>query len=102
MSSDSQAAQICLLRHLRTEIPPSKAKRKQSILNNVRNKHSFNEENHHQTPYKQNKFNKKTFNPRQILQSEDWCHKCGDSKHIEGLQCSARKYQCRNPHVLSF
>ena len=41
---------------------------------------------------------KKKFNPRQILQSEDRCHKYGDSKHIEGFQCSACKYQCRNCH----
>ena len=40
----------------------------------------------------------KKFNPRQILQSEDRCHKCGDSKHIEGFQCSARKYQWRHCH----
>ena len=45
---------------------------------------------HHQAPYKKNEHeNKKRFNPRQILQSEDRCHKCGDSKHIEGFQCSA-------------
>ena len=42
--------------------------------------------------------NKKVFNARQILQSEDRCHKCGDSKHIERFQCSACKYQCRNCH----
>ena len=41
---------------------------------------------------------RKAFNPRQILQSEDRCHKYGDSKHIEGFQCSACKYQCRNCH----
>ena len=42
--------------------------------------------------------NKKTFNPRQIPQSEGRCHKCGDSKNILGFQCSTRKYQCRNCH----
>ena len=48
-------------------------------------------------PYKKKEFeNKKAFIPRQILQSEDRCHKCGDSKHIEGFQYSAHKYQCRN------
>ena len=41
---------------------------------------------------------KKRFNPRQILQTEERCHKCGDSKHIDRFQCSARKYQCRNCH----
>ena len=58
-----------------------------------------NEDSHQQAPYKKNEFeNKKKFSPRQILQSEDRCHKCGDSKHIEGFQGSACKYQCRHCH----
>ena len=58
-----------------------------------------NKDHHQQAPYKKNEFeNKKKFNPRQILQNEDICYKLGDSKHIEGFQCSARKYQCRNCH----
>ena len=52
MSSDPQAAQIHLLRHQRTETPPNNAKRKQSKQNKFRTKHSFNEENHLQAPYK--------------------------------------------------
>ena len=56
-----------------------------------------NKDNHQQSPCKKNEFeNKKKFNHRQILQSEDSCHKCGDSKHMEQFQCSAQKYQCRN------
>ena len=52
-----------------------------------------NEANHQQAPYKKKEFeNKKAFNPRQIFQSEDRCHKCGDSKHVEGFQCFACKY----------
>ena len=59
----------------------------------------YSNEDQHQAHYKKNDYeNKQKFNPRQILQSEDRCHKCGDSKHIEGFQCSARKYQCRNCH----
>ena len=41
---------------------------------------------------------KKKFNPRQILNSDNRCHKCEDPKCIEGFQCSACKYQCRNCH----
>ena len=44
---------------------------------------------------------KKKFNPRQILNSDDRCHKC-DSKHIEAFQCSAHKYQCRNCHKFGY
>ena len=53
------------------------------------------EANHQQAPYKKREFeNKKAFNPGRFFK-EDKCHKCGDSKHIEGFQCSACKYQCR-------
>ena len=59
-----------------------------------------NEANHQQAPYKKKEFEKKkAFNPRQILQIEDRCHKCGNSKHVEGFQCSACKYLCRNCHI---
>ena len=51
-----------------------------------------NEANHQQAQYK------KKFNPRQILQSADRCHICGDSKHVEAFQCSAHKYLCGNCH----
>ena len=58
-----------------------------------------NEVNQQQAPYKKEEFEKKKgFNPKQILQSEDRCHKCGDSKHIEGFQYSTHKYQCSSCH----
>ena len=101
MSSEPQATQVNLLRHQRTEIKPNKAQSKQFKKNKFRSKNMgySNEDNHHRAFYKKNECeHKKKFNPRQILQSEDRCHKCGDSKHIEGFQCSARKYQCRNCH----
>ena len=93
-----------MVRHQRTEILPNKAKRKQFQNNRSRSKNMrySNEANQQQAPYKKKEFeNKKALNPRQILQSEDRCHKCGDSKHIEGFQCSAHKYQCRNCHKFS-
>ena len=105
MSSDPLATQVNVLRHQRTEIPPNKAKRKQFKNNKFgsKNMEYSNEANHQQAPYKKNEFeNKKAFNSRQILHSEDRCHKCGDSKHIEGFQCSAHKYQCRNCHKIVF
>ena len=100
MSSNSPATQVNLLRHQRTELPPNKAQRKQFKKKKIRPQNmGYSKEEQHQAPYKKNEYeNKKKFNPRQILQSEDRCHKCGDSKHIEGFQSSARKYQCRNCH----
>ena len=101
MSSEPQATQVNLLRHQRTEILPNKAKRKQFNNNKFRSKNMgySNKVNQQQAPYNKKEFeNKKAFNPRQILNSDDRCHKCGDSKHKEGFQCSAFKYQCRNCH----
>ena len=92
---DPEAVQANLLRHQRTELPPSKTYRSQFKKHKSRSKNMkySNEENHHQAQYKKNEFTKKKFNPRQILQSEERCHKCRDSKHIEGFQYSARKHQ---------
>ena len=94
MSSEPQATHVNLLRHQRTEIPTNKSKRKQ-FKNNKPRPQSMgyqSETNQQQAQYK------KKFNPRQILNSDDRCHKCRDSKHIEGFQHSACKYQCRNYH----
>ena len=81
------------MRHQRTELPPSKAQRRQ---NKFRHKTNFNKENHHQDNYKPNELTIKKFNPTQIHQNSDRCHKCGDSLHIEGLRCSPRKAQFKH------
>ena len=58
-----------------------------------------NEANQQQAPYKKKEFeSKKAFNPRKILRNDERCDKCGDSKHIEGFQYSACKYQCKKCH----
>ena len=87
------ATQINLLRHQRKELPPSKAQRRQ---NKFRHKPNFDRENHQQANYKPNEFTRKKFNPTQIHQNSERCHKCGDSQHIEGFRCSARKVQCKH------
>ena len=38
---------------------------------------------------------KKNFDPKQAKSRKDRCSKCGDSKHIEGLKCPAKKFQCK-------
>ena len=100
MSSEPQAAQVNLLRHQRTEISPNRAQRKWFRKNKFRPK-TWGTQMKITIKHLTRKMNMKTrryFNQRQILQSEDKCHKCGASKHIEGFQCSARKYQCGNCH----
>ena len=100
MSSRPQATQVNLLRQQRTEIPPNKSKRKQFNRSRCKNMGYSNEANQQQAPYKKKEFeNKKAFNPKQFLKSDDRCHKCSDLKHIEGFQCSACKYHSRNCHT---
>ena len=90
MFSELQAAQVNLLRQQRTEIPPNKSKQKQ-----FNNKSRSKNVGYSSKAKEQQVSYKKKFNPRQILNSDDRCHKYGDSKHIEGFQCSALKYQYR-------
>ena len=91
VTNEPHATQINLLRHQRTELPPSKAQRRQ---NKFRQK--SNRENHHQANNKPNEFTRKKFNPTQIHQNSERCHKCGDSLHTKGFRRSARKAQCKH------
>ena len=72
VTNEPNATQKNLLRHQRTELPPSKAQRRQ---NKFRYKPNFNGENHHQANYKPNEFTRKEFNPTQIHQNSARCHK---------------------------
>ena len=38
---------------------------------------------------------KKKFDPKQAHTRKDRCSKCGDSKHVEGFKCPAKKFQCK-------
>ena len=33
-----------------------------------------------------------------MYKNKERCQKCGDSIHIEGFQCPAKKYQCKSCH----
>ena len=102
---EPQATQVNLLRHQRTELPPSKFQRKQN--KRYRSRQAPNKQ-HQEDKYKERmsqangRFLK---NPQEYKRRSDHehtrpdrCHESGNSKHIEGFQCSARKYQCRNCH----
>ena len=41
---------------------------------------------------------RRKFDPKQAHRSKDWCSKCGDSRHVEGFKCPAKKYQCKSCH----
>ena len=93
VAGEPSAAQINLLRHQRTEKPPSKAQRKQ---NTFRTKPNCKRENHHQTNYQPMKLPRRSSIQNKFIKILERCHKYGDSKHAEGFQCSARTYQCKH------
>ena len=92
VAGDPQAVQINLLRHQCTELPPSKYKRKKS---SVKPKQS-NHKQHGSENYQVQAHHKKRFDPKSAHNNKDRCSKCGDTAHIEGLQCPAKK---KNIHV---
>ena len=40
----------------------------------------------------------KSFDPKNAHKNKDRCSKCGDSTHVEGFQCLAKKFQCKACH----
>ena len=92
VASDTQAAQINLIIHQQTDLPPGKNNKKQKSFKSRPSSHKrySSENNQHQVP----PFKKK-FDPNQAHSIKDRSSKCGDSKHIEGFKCPARKFQCK-------
>ena len=41
---------------------------------------------------------KKRFDAKNVYKNKERCQKCGDSIHIEGFQCPAKKFQCKSYH----
>ena len=41
---------------------------------------------------------KKSCDAKNVYKNKERCQKCGDSVHIEGFQCPAKKYQCKSCH----
>ena len=50
------------------------------------------------TEQKQASCNKKSFDPRGAYKQKDRYSKCGDSTHLKGFTCPAKKYQCKSYH----
>ena len=99
VADEPSAAQINLVRHQRTEIPPSKAQRKQ---NKFRTKPNFKRENHHQANYQPNEVTKKKFNSKQIHQNTERCHRYGDSKHAQGFNALQEHISANLPQIWAF
>ena len=94
VAGDPQAAQINLLRHQKTELPAGKYKKKRS---SVKPRQS-NNKNQGQEGYHLQVQPKKKFDTSREHNDKTRCSKCGDSVHVEGFQCPAKKYQCKACH----
>ena len=98
MSSEPQASQIHLLRHQRTELPPTKFQRKQNKKYKSRqppNK-TFQEDKYRERmPQTKERFYK---NPQEHTSFENRCSKCGDTPHIENLDALQGRFQCKHCH----
>ena len=94
VTGDLQVAQINLLRHQHTELPAGKYKKKRAPMKpkQPNHKHQGNEGYHSQAQPK------KRFDTKGEHNDKSRCSKCGDSVHIEGFQCPAKKYQCKACH----
>ena len=91
VAGETQATQIHLMRHQCTELPHGKYKKQkpQAKPRPTQNKNA---------DQRQASYNKKSFDPRGTFKQKDKCSKCGDSSHLEGFTCPAKKYQCKNCH----
>ena len=89
VANDSEATQVNLIKHQRTDLPSSKDKRKQnSHKSRSKNHKGYPSEHKNQWPPIKNRFD-----PSEAHKRKDRCSKCGESKHIEGFKCPAMKFQ---------
>ena len=87
---DHQVGHVNLMRHQRTDLPPSKSKWKQhSHKQRSKSQKRYSNEHKNQRPPFKNLIQAQPHKRR------DRCSKCGDPKHVEDFKCPARKCQCK-------
>ena len=91
---DPQAAQINLCRHQCRELPAGKYEKKKSSVKSRQSNHKNHGRENSQVP----SHHKKWFDVKNAHQNKGRCSKCGNSIHVEGLQCPAKKFQCKACH----
>ena len=91
VAGDPQMAQIDLMCHQHTKLSNGKYKKKKSSAKQKQIHHK----NVEQKPPNQYK---KSFDPRLADRNKDSCSKCGDSAHLEGFHCPAKRFQCKACH----
>ena len=80
-----------LLQHQCTDLPASKHKKKKSFMKPRPPSHKNDIIYRQQVPSYHNNNYKKSFDPKNVYKIKERCQKCGDSIHIEGFQCPAKK-----------
>ena len=86
VANDHQATQINLMRHQHINLPQNKYKKKQSFKSRPPSHKQYTSEQQQVPLYK------KKFYPKQAHTNRDRCSKSGDSRHVEGFKCTAKKY----------
>ena len=86
VAGDPQAVQINLLRHQCTELPTGKYKKKRLPVKSKQSNHKpqSSESYHAQAQHK------KRFDSKSTHNNKDRCSKCGDTAHLEEIQCPAK------------
>ena len=95
IAGEMQATQIHLMRHQCTELSYGKYKKQkpQAKPRPMQNKNA---------EQKQPRYHKESFDPRNAYRQKDRCSKCGDSTHLEGFTCPAKRYQCKSCHKFGY
>ena len=76
----------------------SKHKKKKSFVKPRPPSHKNDASDRQQVPSYHNINYKKSFDAKNVYKNKERCQKCGDSIHIEGFHCTAKKYQCKTHH----
>ena len=95
VASNSQAVQINLMQLQSTGLPASKHKRKTSFVKPRPPSHKNDASDTHPVP---SYHNKKSFDSKHVCKNKEKYQKCGDSLHVEGFKCPAKKYQYKTCH----
>ena len=94
VAGDPQAVEINLPRHQCTGLPASKYKKKRPLGKFKQTNHKYQGSDSYKPQVQQ----KKKFDTKGVHNARNRCSKCGDTVHLEGFQCPAKKYQCKACH----
>ena len=98
VAGDLQAVQINLMWHHCTELSSGKHKKKRAFVKSRQPSHKNPGNENPQVP----SHHKKIFDPKNAHKNKERCSKCGDSTHVEGFQCPAKKFQCKACHKFGY